>query len=457
VWTHVAVVQSRASLTDTYGPAQIYWNGASVATTSSMRFPLPVSRSNLYVGKSNWAGEGTFTGQMKDLLVWDVALSPAELDGVRLGGGLPSTPAPLVSMMRTWCGAAPPPSPPLLPPPSRPPPPPPPLCAVDGAYTFTGAATSYLTATSRTGLVGGGLGFTLCAWVYRTRTGDAGDRVLDFGNDAYADNIVVEFSYKMLFDVYHGSAPDRLTPSSASSFPANVWTHVAVVQSRASLTATYGPAQIYWNGVSVATTASFRFPLPVSRSNLYVGKSNWGSYHPMFTGQMKDLLVWDVALSPAQLDGVRLGGGLPSTPAPLISMMRTWCGAAPPPSPPPSPPPPSPPYPPYPPPSPPPPPYLPGTAVVSTVSSLTSALANTAVGRIVLASGTYYLSATLSITRSVVVEAAVAGSVVLDAQASSLSQRRVLYINPGSLGVVQLIGFNITGGHAQGVRVAEDL
>jgi hypothetical protein len=110
VWTHVAVVQSRASLADTYGPAQIYWNGASVATTSSMRFPLPVSRSNLYVGKSHW-GNPMFTGQMKDLLVWDVALSPAQLDGVRLGGGLPSTPAPLISMMRTWCGAAPPPSP----------------------------------------------------------------------------------------------------------------------------------------------------------------------------------------------------------------------------------------------------------------------------------------------------------------------------------------------------------
>ncbi|KOO53071.1 transmembrane protein, partial [Chrysochromulina tobinii] len=95
----------------------------------------------------------------------------------------------------------------------------------------------------------------------------------------------------------------------------------SAVQSRASLTDTYGPAQIYWNGASVATTASTLFPLPVSRSNLYVGKSNWDD--PMFTGQMKDLLVWDVALSPAQLDGVRLGGGLPSTPAPLISMMRT--------------------------------------------------------------------------------------------------------------------------------------
>ncbi|KOO23295.1 hypothetical protein Ctob_000596, partial [Chrysochromulina tobinii] len=75
---------SRASLTDTSGPAQIYWNGASVATTSSMRFPLPMSRSNLYVGKSHSAGDPMFTGQMKDLLVWDVALSPAQLDGVRL-------------------------------------------------------------------------------------------------------------------------------------------------------------------------------------------------------------------------------------------------------------------------------------------------------------------------------------------------------------------------------------
>ena len=84
---------------------------------------------------------------------------------------------------------------------------------------------------------------------------------------------------------------------------------------------------------------------------------------------------------------------------------------------------------------------------VSTVASLTSALANTAVGRIILASGTYYLSAELSITRSVILEATVAGSVVLDAQGSSSNQRRVLNVNPGSLGVVQLIGLKITRGY----------
>jgi hypothetical protein len=87
---------------------------------------------------------------------------------------------------------------------------------------------------------------------------------------------------------------------------------------------------------------------------------------------------------------------------------------------------------------------------VSTSAGLLSALANTAVGRIVLAPGTYILSVELSVTRSVVLEAAVAGSVVLDAQASSSSQRRVLKIDPGSLGVVQLIGLNITGGYTGG-------
>jgi hypothetical protein len=89
---------------------------------------------------------------------------------------------------------------------------------------------------------------------------------------------------------------------------------------------------------------------------------------------------------------------------------------------------------------------------VSTVADLISALANTAVGRIVLASGTYYLTAELSITRSVVLEAVMGGSVRLDAKAgpaSYASQCLVLNINPGWSGVVQLIGLNITGGYVR--------
>jgi hypothetical protein len=86
--------------------------------------------------------------------------------------------------------------------------------------------------------------------------------------------------------------------------------------------------------------------------------------------------------------------------------------------------------------------------VVSNTVALTSALANAGVGHIVLAPGTYILNAELSITRSVVLEAAVAGSVVLDAG----NAFRVLNVNPGSLGVVQLNRLNITGGYANSVR-----
>ncbi len=85
---------------------------------------------------------------------------------------------------------------------------------------------------------------------------------------------------------------------------------------------------------------------------------------------------------------------------------------------------------------------------VSTSAGLTSALANTAVSRIVLASGTYNLIAELVITRSVILEAAAGATVTLNAQASSSSPRRVLNINPGPSGIVQLIRLGITGGYA---------
>ena len=213
-----------------------------------------------------------------------------------------------------------------------PPPSPAPPCSIDGPFTFTGASDSYLSAVSRTGIVGGGLGFTLSAWVYR-ETSNAMDRLIDFGNGAPADNIVFAFNNGcdstpngMIYTILHQTSDDNLC-TNGSPLPANTWKHIAVVHSRANLLATSGPATIYLDGVSVATTSSMRFPLPVSRSGMYVGKPhvNW---HPMFDGQMKDLFVWDVALSTAELDAVRLGGGLPATPPPLISMMRTWCSAA---------------------------------------------------------------------------------------------------------------------------------
>jgi hypothetical protein len=83
-----------------------------------------------------------------------------------------------------------------------------------------------------------------------------------------------------------------------------------------------------------------------------------------------------------------------------------------------------------------------GATLVRTVDGLTNALANTAVGHMVLAPGTFFLTGELSVTRSVIIEAAVGGSVVLVGG----NAFRVLNVNLGSSGVVQIIGLNITGG-----------
>ena len=84
---------------------------------------------------------------------------------------------------------------------------------------------------------------------------------------------------------------------------------------------------------------------------------------------------------------------------------------------------------------------------VNSVAGLTSALSDATISHIMIASGHYGLSTELSVTRSVTIEAAVPGSVVLDAQASSSDNRRVMSINPGGSGVVNLVGLNITGGY----------
>ena len=79
------------------------------------------------------------------------------------------------------------------------------------------------------------------------------------------------------------------------------------------------------------------------------------------------------------------------------------------------------------------------------VAGLTAALANPLLDHILLEAGTYPLISPLLIERSVVLEAAQPGTVVLD----GLGVSRVLTI--GRLGLspaVELIGLNITRGHS---------
>ena len=95
--------------------------------------------------------------------------------------------------------------------------------------------------------------------------------------------------------------------------------------------------------------------------------------------------------------------------------------------------------------------------VVSDVTSLTSAIADASVSRIIIAPGHYALTVELSVTRSVIIEAEVIGTAVLDAgETVALSygeedeSRRVMSIDVGPTDTVQLIGLNVTGGSVAG-------
>ena len=82
--------------------------------------PQAVARSGYYVGKSHWPNE-LFTGEMRDLLLWDYAMSEAQLDALRLYNRMPAgVAAPLIEMMRSSCDVVSPAAPPISPPPSSP-------------------------------------------------------------------------------------------------------------------------------------------------------------------------------------------------------------------------------------------------------------------------------------------------------------------------------------------------
>ena len=91
----------------------------------------------------------------------------------------------------------------------------------------------------------------------------------------------------------------------------------------------------------------------------------------------------------------------------------------------------------------------------STVGEFIAAVSNSAVDKILLAAGTYYLTSDMCtargesavcIDRALTIEAEVPGAVVLNA----MGGRRVFEIQSG--GTVELIGLNITGGYTSAVQ-----
>ena len=198
--------------------------------------------------------------------------------------------------------------------------------------------------------VGGHEGLTISAWVKRSRCeGGDNDRLIDFGNGAEKENIVINFGRNnMNYETHHTATPGvdgmeggcGATPyekhtlavtsnsegsslgsssgSGSSTFPEDAWTHVAVVH-RAD-----GVASIFWNG-SLKAKGKVLLPLPVERSKYYVGKSHWGT-DPYFKGNISEVFVFNYPLTPSELQRCAHGRSMPggNRAAPVLSIASAW-------------------------------------------------------------------------------------------------------------------------------------
>ena len=179
--------------------------------------------------------------------------------------------------------------------------------------------------------LGGTGGLTVVARVRRTKDcGPAWDRLIDFGNGAKKENIVINFQREMMYEVRgeHGEcqslavhAYDPMDEEDLhDTFPQDQWMHVSLVHG------SDGMASIYWNG-RLKARGMVHLPRKLRREKYYVGRSHW-SDDPYFQGDIAELHVFDYALSDIEVGMCAAQRSLPcavtNRSRPLVSLADSW-------------------------------------------------------------------------------------------------------------------------------------
>jgi hypothetical protein len=114
------------------------------------------------------------------------------------------------------------------------------------------------------------------------------------GNGDASDNILLankETNNIIRFEIYQGAASQGIETAAIAA--TNRWYHIAVTVDGS------GNAIIYVDGVSVAT-GTIWLPNNVSRSNCYIGKSNWAA-DDYLNGVVDEMRIWNVARTQQQI------------------------------------------------------------------------------------------------------------------------------------------------------------
>ncbi len=160
-------------------------------------------------------------------------------------------------------------------------------CA-NGAYLFNGT-DGYIDVGDWES--GGAMTFTFWA---RWDAFHSFSRIVDMGNGSYSNNIAIAnhstIPGKVYYSIFIGSTAYNINNYGADVTSQNSWGFYAASVSEA------GVMKLYKEGLLIATNNNGKAPLVMTRTNQYIGKSNWG-VDGFFKGAIGDLRIYNRTLT----------------------------------------------------------------------------------------------------------------------------------------------------------------
>ncbi|MFM7590771.1 MAG: LamG-like jellyroll fold domain-containing protein, partial [Isosphaeraceae bacterium] len=145
-----------------------------------------------------------------------------------------------------------------------------------------------------TGLSNFSGGFSVGVWI-RPSLLTNNSRIIDFGRGAGQDNILLAINSAngLYMNSWNGTTSSSINVNNV--LDANAWQYISMTLDGS------GQVRIYKNGTQVAsgTVNALR---NIERASSFIGRSNWGD--PLFTGQMRDMTIWNTAITPAQVKAI---------------------------------------------------------------------------------------------------------------------------------------------------------
>ncbi|GEO03768.1 hypothetical protein AAE02nite_14320 [Adhaeribacter aerolatus] len=134
---------------------------------------------------------------------------------------------------------------------------------------------------------------TIEAWVFVTQH-QTWSRIAEFGNGPGNNNVMAAFrggNNDLWMETYNNSQGGGLATNQV--FPTGVWKHVAAVNNGS------GTGTLYIDGQAI-NSGTQKIPAEIIRTLNYLGKSNF-SQDSYFKGKMREVRIWDVARTQAQI------------------------------------------------------------------------------------------------------------------------------------------------------------